>query len=308
MSPQSQASSLATDHVLPCRSRVHYLLAKIRDALLEAAGPDMQSVLTRAKSSHPPSTPSLGPLPIVNLLIPIIDPTSSWTHGRYETSASTAQFAMTNYIFYGVSSYLAPLTPAMHVIARSASHMVVPEVETASSFMLSTLDLEIDRPARATASRLFAAFSKSVHIWYPILDDLSLHKLLLCSYDGQRFDRRFDHEKEMYYLVLAIGSQLTKKVESCAGLTSATYFEKATSRLDTTCEHSLSDNLWLLQRTLLICLYLLLAPSAGDVWRNLGFAIRLYFDLSHRPNEASDGDKVENTLRVLARTLYCLEW
>jgi hypothetical protein len=85
-------------------------------------------------------------------------------------------------------------------------------------------------------------------------------------------------------------------------------FEEATSQLDGTCEHSsIISNLYLLRRILLICMYLLLSPSTGDIWRNLGFAVRLYFDMAHRPTEG-DEELFDGQLHMLSRTIYCIEW
>ncbi|RSL88335.1 hypothetical protein CDV31_016077 [Fusarium ambrosium] len=44
---------------------------------------------------------------------------------------------------------------------------------------------------------------------------------------------------------------------------------------------------------------------SGDVWRHLGFAIRHFFDLAHRPS--MEEDEFHDILCTLTRTLYCLE-
>ncbi|RTE74945.1 hypothetical protein BHE90_010628 [Fusarium euwallaceae] len=44
---------------------------------------------------------------------------------------------------------------------------------------------------------------------------------------------------------------------------------------------------------------------SGDVWRHLGFAIRHFFDLAHRPS--MEEDEFHDILYTLTRTLYCLE-
>lgn len=164
---------------------------------------------------------------------------------------------------------------------------------------------EIGRPPISVASGLFNIFSRSANSFFPILEVTSLKTILSRCYEKDD-DTAFGHSQELFYLILAIASLVAKRNEPVLASWADSYFRKATTRLDTTCDHSSRPaNILLLQRTLLICVYLLLSPKSGDIWRHLGFAIRLFFDLSHRPS--MDADKDHNLFCTLTRTLYCLE-
>ncbi|KAF2703245.1 hypothetical protein K504DRAFT_181238 [Pleomassaria siparia CBS 279.74] len=161
-------------------------------------------------------------------------------------------------------------------------------------------------PSITVSVRLFEHFSTSVNVFYPAIKQETLDRLLSDMYISSDETVMDAHDEDLLYLVLAIGSQLSRRSNS--GLTHEphVYFSKATYRPERTRDSWLRmDQLLLLQRNVLICLYLLLNPAAGDIWRNLGFAIRLYFDLSHRPSTNDDID--EELMGMLFRTVYSLE-
>ncbi|KAM5350416.1 hypothetical protein ACJ41O_006921 [Fusarium nematophilum] len=150
----------------------------------------------------------------------------------------------------------------------------------------------------------FHLFSRSANAFFPILEPDSLGTVVSQAYADENSGSEGSHT--IFYLVLAIGSSIAKRNEPVLGSWAESFFHKATAHLDTTCDHSSRPfNILVLQRTLLICVYLLISPSSGDIWRHLGFAIRLFFDLSHRPSE--DEDKHHSLFCTLTRTLYCLE-
>ncbi|CAM1508650.1 Fc.00g054980.m01.CDS01 [Cosmosporella sp. VM-42] len=163
----------------------------------------------------------------------------------------------------------------------------------------------INRPPVSVAMGLFHLFSRSANTFFPVMDVSSVEDVLSYCY-GNDIDTAFRHRHEIFYLILAIASQIAKRDDSVLGACANAYFKKAVSQLSTTCEHSSrSENIFLLQRTLLITVYLLLSPGSGDIWRTLGFAIRLFLDLSHRPS--MDEDEDHYLFCLLTRTLYCLE-
>ncbi|KAH8667049.1 hypothetical protein BX600DRAFT_285340 [Xylariales sp. PMI_506] len=279
------------------RRHIHHLMEKIK-------GVTQQSLISRIGS-----VPKAGlkPKSGVNIFIPALEPrkscmsTTSGTARNIEPSS-----ANWNHSFFGISSHLSCISPVLSPLARLTPMSLSYEPDAIPSVNINTLTNQVPHCASSTVLHLFATFSRSAHIWYPVMDDASLNNLLSSS-AIDRLGSALDHAHELIFLILAIGSQLTKRAEHCVSFTSIAYFERATAHLDTTCEHSsTSSNLYLLQRTLLICIYLLLTPSAGDIWRNLGFAVRLYFDLSHRPAETSD-PRDTSQLCMLSRTLYCLE-
>ncbi|KAH8173715.1 amidase domain-containing protein [Sarocladium implicatum] len=163
----------------------------------------------------------------------------------------------------------------------------------------------ITLPPISTAVSLCQLFARSANVFYRIMDQPTLDGILSYCYSNNQRDSH-DGTHEILYLVFAIASVIGKRSDPGLAAQAESYFAKATSRMSTTCDHSSRDaNIMLLQRTLLICIYLRLKPGSGDVWRHLGFAIRHFFDLAHRPS--MEEDKYHDTLCTLTRTLYCLE-
>ncbi|KAJ3546898.1 hypothetical protein NM208_g1784 [Fusarium decemcellulare] len=158
-----------------------------------------------------------------------------------------------------------------------------------------------DLPSPSVTQSLIHLFCRSVNTFFPILDETSLKALA-----SRSCNENASNQDEIFYLALGLACLVAKRTEPMLASWGRSFFEAAISRFDTSCDHSSrSINVKLLQRTLLVCVYLLLDPEAGDIWRHLGFAIRLFLDLSHRPSEDEDED--HPLFCTLTRTLYCLE-
>jgi hypothetical protein len=164
--------------------------------------------------------------------------------------------------------------------------------------------INIDPPPKEVALSLFGLFSRSINTFYPTIKDEQLQNIMAAPYD--RNGSLTGHDQELFYLVLAISSQLARGSDQSLVLNPHAYLRKATSLMERSRHSWLHVNqLFLLQRTLLISIYLLLSPGSGDIWRNLGFAIRMYFDIAHRPLETDDMD--DGLMHMLCRTVYCIE-
>lgn len=210
------------------------------------------------------------------------------------------------YIFFGVSSHFASISSILVPLSQHTPTTFAHEPGSSSNHVCNATELRICDPSFSTVSRLFATFYRSVHVWYPVMSNAAFRSLL-SSAQTTTIDACLSPSQELLYLILAISSQLTRRSELQSGMTPAAYFSKATSNVDTSCDHSSgSQTIHMMQRSLLICIYLLLSPAHGDIWRNLGFAIRLYFDMSHGRFENLDSLD-ESHLAMLARTLYCIE-
>lgn len=159
---------------------------------------------------------------------------------------------------------------------------------------------DIPRLSIGAATSIFRVFSNSINLFYPTLKETHMDSILAAPYSDQtKVDPCFD-------LILAIGSHLAGTASDLTHFSPESHFQRALRQIDRSRYAWLyTDQLLLLRKTLLVCIYLLLSPASGDIWRVLGFAIRLYFDLSHRPSEKDDMD--EELLYMLSRTLYCLE-
>ncbi|CRG88381.1 Oleate activated transcription factor 3 [Talaromyces islandicus] len=242
----------------------------------------------------------------INLLIPAMTTSKLGSGESQDAPNSSIRTANPDYSFFGVSSHLASINSVMLPLAEHTPATIGREPSARMVTDSITSTAQVNRPDISIALRLFAVFYRSVHVWYPVMNDNCLQGLLSYCYT-EPLDSCLDHNQELFYLILAISSQLTKRAEHGVSFTPSAYFEKATSHVNTSCDHSSgSSTLHMMQRSLLICIYLLLSPGGGDVWRNLGFAIRLYFDMSHGRFENINGLD-EGHLTMLARTLYCVE-
>lgn len=194
-------------------------------------------------------------------------------------------------------------------ISQRAAFNIPQILGQANHLSTHTLDPEIladvALPPISTATSLCQLFARTTNVFYRVLDQASLDDVLSHCY-SQGKKGFHDHALEILYLVLAIASLIGKRSDPRFAAQAESYFVKATSAMSMTCDHSSRDaNIMLLQRTLLICIYILLKPGAGDIWRHLGFAIRHFLDLAHRPS--MEEDKYHDTLCTLTRTLYSLE-
>ncbi|UPL02929.1 hypothetical protein LCI18_013863 [Fusarium solani-melongenae] len=160
-------------------------------------------------------------------------------------------------------------------------------------------------PPMSMAISLFQLFARSANVFYPVLQPAKLDEILAQCYANDDGCLQSD-TRQFFFLVLAVSSRIGQVGQANPSSQAEGYFRSAVSEMSTTCNHaSRAENVALLQRTLLICLYLLLSPGSGDVWRHLGFAIRHFFDLAHRPS--MEEDEFHDILCTLTRTLYCLE-
>lgn len=160
-------------------------------------------------------------------------------------------------------------------------------------------------PDKSTASAMFDLFARSVNTFYPIFERSALDQIITDYYAAS--DRqRSKYLDEMFYLVLAIAYLVSRQSDTIVAPSAEAYFLHVTATIGTTCDHaSRRDNVALLQRTLLICIFLLFSPGSGDVWRHLGFAVRHFLDLAHRPS--MEEDEYDAIMGTLTRTLYSLE-
>lgn len=160
-------------------------------------------------------------------------------------------------------------------------------------------------PSIAVATGLFDIFARSVNVFFPVVESLSLERILQIAYRSEDVEDS-DQNRQLFFSILAIAALVAKRNDPSLPSLARAYFEQAAWRYNVACDHSSKANqVFIFQRTLLISIYILLSPSSGDIWRNLGFAIRLFFDLSHR--SFVEGDAELRLFHMLTRTLYCLE-
>lgn len=160
-------------------------------------------------------------------------------------------------------------------------------------------------PPFSVAEGLFRLFSRSANVFFPVLETTMLDHILSTAYksDGEESVKP---TLDLFYLILAIAALIGKRNGPSIAAQARSWFLKAISSMSMQCDHSsLLENIILLQRTLLMCVFLLLSPESGDLWRHLGYAIRHFFDLSHRP--LTEEEEYRHLICTLTRTLYYLE-
>lgn len=164
---------------------------------------------------------------------------------------------------------------------------------------------DIQLPPDTIACDLLCLFFSSVGTFLPVFDSHERESLLAEPYSFKT-DLFGDQNSTFFHLTLAIALAINRDKSPTLDGGADAHFLQAISTMETTRNYYyVQDNINLFRRTLLICIFLLLKPDSGDIWRHLGFAIRLFFDLSHRP--PMEGDKYFILFNTLARTLYCLE-
>ncbi|KXH38219.1 hypothetical protein CSAL01_08777 [Colletotrichum salicis] len=175
-----------------------------------------------------------------------------------------------------------PITTS-HQLLRLASRTAIPNPSFQNLITFHPLPETLATP-------LFILFSRSINTFFPTLEPQTLTHILNTHYHNHAPSHNTTNTP-IFNFIIALGALITSKSTPSFLPLAESHFQNVTPSLPTTCAHaSRAENLALLQRTLLICVYTLLEPSAGDVWRHLGFAIRLFLDLSHRPSMEEDED------------------
>lgn len=203
--------------------------------------------------------------------------------------------------------YFGP-TSAFAVLAKHLSNTIgtTPPEQLQFDRVFTTSSPNPSLPAPQITIAIFGLFANSINLFYPTIVEQQLETILIAAQSDQG-NTLAEYDQDLMYLIVAIGSRLSRQPDHQTTISSQDYFHKATHHPERSRDSWIhADQLLLLQRHTLICIYLLLNPAAGDLWRNLGFAIRSYFDLAHSP---STGDMSrEDLTRLLFRTIYSLEW
>ncbi|KAF4471294.1 neutral amino acid permease [Fusarium albosuccineum] len=267
--------------------RVHFLAKKIKELAARNAASPIAHFSASSEINHSQRI----------VLLPF-----ETSKDRPVEQESIGQFPYAKTAFYGPWS----LPGCLRALLKTTPDWDIPPSlreanKSSNRISLGLSAAHADLPSPSVTQSLIQLFCQSVNTFFPILDKTSLTELASRSYDENA-----NNAAEIFYLTRGIACLVAKRSEPMLASWGRSFFETAISHFDTTCDHSSrSINVKLLQRTLLICVYLLLDPEAGDIWRHLGFAIHLFLDLSHRPSDDEDED--HQLFCTLTRTLYCLE-
>ncbi|KAM0811596.1 putative Fungal-specific transcription factor domain-containing protein [Seiridium cardinale] len=250
----------------------------------------------RGSTYQPSSTPStpnnavLLPLPCANAVLPSIT--------VLDTNIPS--------LFFGPYSSFERLRTCLanRKVAYKLPHSLEQAIKWSIHTSQSAIPIEDGFPSASVTNELFDLYARSAHLFFPVLETKMLSHLA-STCDGS-YEEAPKNSHEFCYLILAIASLIGKRNEPLLAVQAYAWFQKAICEMTLDCDHSsLPENIFMLQRTLLICVFLLLSPGSGDIWRHLGFAIRLFLDLSHGSLTEDDGSR--RTFRMISRTLYCLE-
>ncbi|KAK1496572.1 hypothetical protein CTAM01_08210 [Colletotrichum tamarilloi] len=226
--------------------------------------------------------------------------------GASPLSEAASCISLSSTVFFGSWSSLGCLRDQLQ---HKASYKLPSTVCTATRNTIPTFSFQslvsFQSLPESLAAPIFNLFSRSINTFFPIFQPQTLDIILIAYYHPNATPSR-PHNTPLFNLIIALGAQISSKTTPSLFALAEHHFQNAISFLPITCAHaSRTENVSLLQRTLLICVYTLLEPRAGDVWRHLGFAIRLFLDLSHRPSMEEDED--HGLFCMLTRTLYTLE-
>lgn len=157
-------------------------------------------------------------------------------------------------------------------------------------------------PPKATTMMLMDVFNHSVNVIYHIIDEGVLSCICKAVYEGTADVEPFD--EQALYLMIAIALQVLSKGDPSLSATSLAYFRQSTANSRTGSLELKRYSLQSLRATLLVCIYVLLRPQAGDIWRLVAFASRVCFDIGNM----SKRDQSEHRAYFLMyQTLHCID-
>ncbi|KIW32556.1 uncharacterized protein PV07_04087 [Cladophialophora immunda] len=202
--------------------------------------------------------------------------------------------------FYGHTSVFVQMGQMSHQALHLAAFSTPGHGQSWSSrtsLLAGIPPLDTDLPPPSVATTLMTLFGHSINIFYPICRQEMLDELYVAASDGD------STASVTLSLILAISTHIIGKADRRMAAWSSTYFLKAMREWQWSNETCRSKTLRI---AILTCIYILLNPAAGDVWRVLGLVSRLCLDLANiKVERQSQEEREENAL--LHRTAYCLE-
>ncbi len=161
-------------------------------------------------------------------------------------------------------------------------------------------------PPKSAASALLLVFHHSINTFYTVFGLEQINQIRDAIYDSSRIGQIGTWETPTIYLIFAISLQLISKGDPhmAAAAAAGAFFHEAVREWETSVEPYGTATIRIV---ILVCIYVLLNPSAGDVWRLLGFVSRICLELAN-DDDNSDTGKEREEHSILYRTVYCLEW
>jgi hypothetical protein len=158
-------------------------------------------------------------------------------------------------------------------------------------------------PPPHVAFPLISIFYQSINIFYPVFTSGSLENLYTAFTNSPQVDSDSGNLYTLY-LAFAISMHLLCKADRRMAGKSTGYFRQAVREWQSSSKMKRTSTV---RVGILLCIYILMNPSAGDVWRMVGFVCRICLDLTNlKIDNQMHEERYESAL--LYRTSYCLEW
>jgi hypothetical protein len=159
-------------------------------------------------------------------------------------------------------------------------------------------------PAAELAVSLLQFFSTSINVFYPVLTQDRLQDIHIYLDQKIADDELDGWHHPTAYLIFAISLHLMSKEDRHLAALSSEYFKAAISKWQSLKELRRVPTI---RMRLLVCIYVVLNPTAGDIWRLLGFLTRMCISMENSSgSQVTDMEREEESM--LYRTTFCLEW
>lgn len=158
-------------------------------------------------------------------------------------------------------------------------------------------------PPQATTMALLNVFNNSINVVCHVISLDTLQQTCIHLYAGNDCADVF--ELQSLHLILAISLQLLSKQDQSLSSTAQAYFQEVASDSGRISSLLQRNSLRSLRVAILLCVYVLLRPNSGDIWRLVGFASRLCLGMINTPRSKVEEKK---TFELLYQTLLCIDW
>jgi len=175
--------------------------------------------------------------------------------------------------------------------------------DTQLSLQKLTIHHQPKLPPKATTLALISVFNHSFNVVCHVIGMEDLQKICDNIYNGN--DCADIYELQTLHLVLAVTLQMLSMRDKSLSITAQAYFHEVASNSGRISGLLQRNNLKSLRVAMLLCAFVVLRPSSGDIWRLLGFTSRLCLGMINAPRS----DKSEReTFELLYQTLLCIDW
>ena len=208
-------------------------------------------------------------------------------------------------IFFGATSAISQLAELKCCTTLSEKDFrLSPKLtdDSLKSLQRLTIQHRPTLPPQATTMALLSVFNNSLNVVCHVISIEALHQTCAHIYGGNECTDIF--ELQTLYLVLATSLQLLSNRDHSLSNTAEAYFKEVASDSGRISSLLQRNSLKSLRVAILLCVYVLLRPNSGDIWRLVGFASRLCLGMINAPRS---GKTEKETFELLYQTLLCID-